>query len=412
MQEDQNVSRGSDSKTSRISSRKQPKKPPSLLGTILKLLLAVVVIVALAAAGIILMNVLNRSGSPVNISLSSPESSLNPVEAAAVGAYLAVNQEALQTPVDRNADPEYFNIESGEHAAQIADDLVAQGIIADATLFRRYLSYHGLDVRLEAGTYELSASMTIPEIAYQLTDAAPPEITVTVPEGWRREQIAAWIDQQPDLPFTGSDFLIASGPGAAIPEDITFAADIPSGMSLEGFLFPDTYRLAIDATAQDLVERMLYTFDARVTGDLRQQAAANGLSLYQAVTVASIVEREARVADERPTIADVYLNRLEAGMKLEADPTVQYAMGYQADADQWWNLNLTQEDYYAVDSPYNTYLYPGLPPGPIANPGLSAIQAVLQPDDTPYLYFRATCDDSGRHNFATTFEEHVANACP
>lgn len=411
MQEGQNVSQGDDSKISRISSRKQPKKRSSVLGTIFKLLLAAVVIIALAVAGIILMNVLNRTSSPVSVSLGSPDSSLNPVEAAALGAYLAVNQEALQTPVDIRAEPQFFNIESGEHAAQIADELVAQGIIADPTLFRRYLSYHGLDVRLEAGTYELSASMTIPEIAYQLTDAEPPDVTVTVPEGWRREQIAAWIDQQPDLPFTGADFLIASGPGAAVPEDVTFAGDIPDGMSLEGFLFPDTYRLALDATAQDLVERMLYNFDARVTGDLRQQAAANGLTLYQAVTVASIVEREARVADERPTIADVYLNRLEVGMKLEADPTVQYAMGYQVDTDQWWNLNLTQDDYYAVDSPYNTYLYPGFPPGPIANPGLSAIQAVIQPADTPYLYFRATCDDSGRHNFATTFEEHVANAC-
>jgi UPF0755 protein len=129
------------------------------------------------------------------------------------------------------------------------------------------------------------------------------------------------------------------------------------------------------------------------------------------VTVASIVEREAAVADERPMIASVYLNRLAIGMKLEADPTVQYAMGYQYDTGEWWNLNLTQDDYYAVDSPYNLYLYEGLPPGPIANPGLSSIQAVITPAESPYFYFRAACDGSGRHVFSETFEEHVGNAC-
>jgi UPF0755 protein len=127
------------------------------------------------------------------------------------------------------------------------------------------------------------------------------------------------------------------------------------------------------------------------------------------LTVASIVEREAVVAEERPAIAGVYLNRLVAGIKLEADPTVQYAMGYQAAADQWWKTPVFLEEYSSVDSPYNTYLYPGLPPGPIASPGLRSIQAVLQPAQHDYLYFVALPDGSGRHVFATTFEEHSAN---
>src|SRR5690606_19657711 len=153
------------------------------------------------------------------------------------------------------------------------------------------------------------------------------------------------------------------------------------------------------------------TFDQRVTPELPADGQA-GLTLYEVVTVASIVEREARVADERTLIADVYLNRYEQGMMLQADPTVQYAMGYHEPSGEWWNRSLTQADYTAVDSPYNTYLYAGLPPGPIANPGIEAIRAVLRPADTPYLYFRTTCDGSGRHNFAISFEEHVANACP
>jgi UPF0755 protein len=136
------------------------------------------------------------------------------------------------------------------------------------------------------------------------------------------------------------------------------------------------------------------------------------MTLYNVVKLASIVEREAVLDEERPVIASVYLNRLREGVKLEADPTVQYAMGYQADTGQWWNLNLTADDYHTVDSPYNTYLYPGLPPGPISNPGISSIMAVIYPADTVYFFFRVACDSSGRHNFTESYEEHVQNACP
>jgi UPF0755 protein len=138
--------------------------------------------------------------------------------------------------------------------------------------------------------------------------------------------------------------------------------------------------------------------------------ARQGLTLYQAVTLASIVEREAVVDDERPLIAGVYLNRHRIGMKLDADPTVQYALGYQSDQQNWWKRGLTLEDL-AVDSPYNTYVYTGLPPGPIASPGLDSLAAVVYPEASDYLYFRATCDGSGRHVFARTLEEQVANAC-
>lgn len=395
------------------TSRTSPRARGGVARTLLRLILLLSIVGILLVAAGLLLRTLNQRGGAVDVPVQlRANPGLNPVESAALAIYLAANGAELNTPADPNAATQYFNIEPGQHAALVAQNLYDQGLVTDPTLFRRYLSYYGLDVQLEAGTYELTASMTIPEIAYQLTEAEPAEITLSIPEGWRREQIADWLDQQPDAPFTGSDFLAASGPGAALPAEVTFGSEIPPGASLEGFLFPDTYRLSLDATAQDLVDRMLLNFEQRVTQDLRAGGAQNGLSLYEVVTVASIVEREARAPDERPLIADVYLNRLEQGMKLEADPTVQYAMGYQPDTGQWWNLGLTQADYYAVDSPYNTYLYTGLPPGPIANPGLDAIEAVVRPADTPYLYFRTTCDGSGRHNFAITFEEHVANACP
>jgi UPF0755 protein len=133
--------------------------------------------------------------------------------------------------------------------------------------------------------------------------------------------------------------------------------------------------------------------------------------MVQAVTLASIVQREAVIQDEMPMIASVFLNRLAVNMKLDSDPTVQYALGYQNGRGGWWTNPLSLADLQ-IDSPYNTYIYTGLPPGPIANPSLEALQYVAQPAQTPYFYFRAACDGSGRHNFAITFNEHLNNACP
>ncbi len=401
------------SRVSRLKRSQTSHKGLSLREVAMRLIILIVVIGLMGLASILLLRSLNQRGDPVAVQFNlSTNPSLNPIEATVLGIYLMSSQEALRTPAGNDPTGVTFEVNPGETASQIADNLLARGLISDTTLFRNYLRYYGLDVQIEAGSYSLASTMTIPEIALALTHAMPAEITVRITEGWRREQIADWIDQQPDIPFSGAEFLSATGIGAPLPSQITFAGEIPPGSTLEGFLFPDTYRLSANATADELVSKMLSNFDARVTSQMRLDAAARGLTLYQVVTLASIVEREAVVADERPIIASVYLNRLLAGMRLEADPTVQYAMGYQADTGQWWNLGLTQSDYLSVDSPYNTYLYPGLPPGPIASPGLSSIQAVIYPAQTPYFFFRAACDGSGRHLFATTFEEHVNNACP
>jgi len=357
---------------------------------------------------------LSQHGASTAVTVDLPVNpELNPVEAAALGVYLSANQEALHTAFGTDATPVSFEVSSGQNASQIAEQLAAQGLIGDAALFRSYMRYYGLDRQIEAGVYQLAATMTIPEIAQALTHATPPEITVRITEGWRREQIADFLDTQVGLPFTGVDFLAATGVAPSLPQGTALTEmGLPPAATLEGFLFPDTYQLPADATAADLVERMLQNFDARVTPQMRADSEARNLTLFEVVTLASIVEREAIIAEERPVIASVYLNRLAAGTKLEADPTVQYAMGYHADSGEWWNRSLTQEDYYSVDSPYNTYLYPGLPPGPISNPGLDAIRAVIYPATTPFFYFRADCDGSGRHRFATTYEEHLNNACP
>jgi UPF0755 protein len=152
-------------------------------------------------------------------------------------------------------------------------------------------------------------------------------------------------------------------------------------------------------------------FESQVTNELRNGFTNQGLDLCRAITLASIVQREAVLAEEMPLIASVFYNRLNSSDVLASDPTVQYALGYNQGQATWWTNPLSLHDLQ-VDSPYNTYIYAGLPPGPISNPGLEAIQAVAYPAQTSYYYFRSACDGSGHHLFAETFEEHVGNECP
>jgi UPF0755 protein len=155
---------------------------------------------------------------------------------------------------------------------------------------------------------------------------------------------------------------------------------------------------------------LLQNFDQQLSQDIRDGFKRQGLTLPQAVTLASIIQKEAVVPDELPIIASVFYNRLHNGMKLDSDPTAQYALGYNPTQKTWWKNPLSSSDL-KVDSPYNTYVIAGLPPGPICSPGLAALRAVAFPAQTPYYYFRARCDGSGRHNFATTYAEQINNAC-
>jgi len=185
----------------------------------------------------------------------------------------------------------------------------------------------------------------------------------------------------------------------------SFLADIPPSATLEGFLLPETYRLPEQVTALDVMTRMLGTFEERVTPEMRTAVADRGLNLYQMITLAAIVEREAVLSDELPLIAGVYHNRVANGWFLNADPTIQYALNQ---ADDWWPV-LTLDDLELV-SPYNTYRNLGIPPGPICSPGLGAIRASVYPVDTDYFFFLADCiKNDGSHIFAVTSEEHNSN---
>ena len=271
----------------------------------------------------------------------------------------------------------------------------------------RYLQYSGLDRSLQAGDYNLSASMSTIEIARALQDATPSQVDFVILPGWRIEEVAAALPTS-GLEISPEEFLAT----ARDPDGNMISFDrLPPGATLEGFLFPDTYELDRDITLTGFIEQLLGNFEDNLTPDLQQAFSQQGFDVYQAVILASIIQRESVVQTEMPLIASVFYNRLRAGMKLDSDPTVQYALGYNENQGTWWTNPLSLQDLQ-VDSPYNTYRNPGLPPGPISNPGLSALKAVAYPAQTPYFYFRAACDGSGRHLFAETYDEHVANACP
>ncbi len=327
---------------------------------------------------------------------------------AALALYIRAHEEELTQPAGTDATLIAFTVEPGESIPSIARRLEQAGLITNAKLFRRYLRYRHLDTKVQAGQFQLSPRMTMMEIALRLQRGYTPGVLVTIPEGWRAEQIADMLTRAEVM--DGAAFLRLVRAGRAAADTLgsyAFLADLPPDASLEGYLFPDTYELPEQPTPEDLLRRMLDNFAQKAAPLLSNNPYPDGLNTHEVLTLASIVEREAVLPEERPWIAGVYLNRLRKGMRLEADPTVQYAIGYQPNTSQWWKTPVSLEEYAAVDSPYNTYLYAGLPPGPICNPGLDAIRAVLAPAESDYLYFVARGD--GSHAFARTYEEHRQN---
>jgi len=324
--------------------------------------------------------------------------------------YIESNQDALDTPAGSDSTPVTFTVEPGQSVAEIAGNLKANHLIDDTELFRRYVQVKNLDAGIQAGTYELRQTMTIPEIARVLQTALAPEQQVAIPEGKRIEEVAEMVAEQTGIP--SSDFLqmAQSGwRGTTVVQSYAFLAHIPVTGTLEGFLFPDTYRLSLDATAIDLIDRMLENFDRQVAPELRESFAQHDMTLYEGITLASLVEREAVVDAERAVIAGVYHNRVRDGWFLSACPTVQYALGYRTDEESWWKRFLLFDDL-EIESPYNTYRNLGLPPGPIASPGLSAIQAAAHPAETQYYFFMVDCSkEDGSHIFAVNEDEHLAN---
>ncbi len=365
----------------------------------LRLVVFLAALAAVALAGSLLSQQLN-SATLTNTRLSS-------LDKTVIGVYLdLIRNNDLRRSVSNDPTPQQFVVSPGESVSQIARNLQSAGLVRDGDLFRLYVRYYDLDVKINAGIFALRPNMNIPQIAQALQRGMAEEVQITIPEGRRLEEVAELLEQQ--LGISADEFTrLARRTNYNYP----FLQGLPADASLEGFLFPDTYRLPVNPTALDVLLKMLDNYGQRVA-PLMEQADLQEQTPYQVLTIASIVEREAVLPQERPIIASVYLNRLKIGMALQADPTTQYALGYQPDQQSWWKRGLTLEDLrYADPAGYNTYVNPALPPGPIASPGLSSIQAVLAPAQTEYLYFVANCNQDGGHQFSLTFEEHQSKLC-
>ena len=324
-----------------------------------------------------------------------------------------------RTRAEEIGRPVTIQITDEDDSASVAEKLTDADLVRFGAYFEARMRFSGRE--LQPGTYTLRIGMSVPEIidVVSVPEAggdeetaegtqAPQAFDVTFVEGQRMEQLAATL-QDAGMPDGAQAYLDAASNVENFRASYPILRDVPQGASLEGYLFPDTYTVGSNAGAADVIGLQLSNLEAQFTEEMRQQAEAAGLTIHEVMTLASIVEREAVLPEERPIIAAVYLNRLESGeMRLEADPTVQYAVGTP---DEWWPRLNTELLEQARDHPYNTYTHDGLPPGPISNPGFASIQAVLQPADVDYLFFVANSDGSGQHIFATTYEEHLQNLC-
>jgi UPF0755 protein len=314
------------------------------------------------------------------------------VVAAATAGWIYLS---LTRPYKGYAAPETFvEIAPGTGPATMARQLAAAGVVRNTTAFRVAVSLEGAGRRLQAGEYRFENPMTPSQVVGKLVRGEVYLRPITFREGLTIRQMAALFEEK------GFGDRVEFEQAARDPSLIR-SLD-PEARDLEGYLFPDTYTLPRRVTAAQLVDRMVARFEQAITPALREQAAARGLSLRELVTLASLVEKETARADERRLVAAVYSNRLKIGMGLQCDPTVIYALER---AGQYTG-NLTRAGLQ-FDSPYNTYRYAGLPPGPIAAPGLASLEAAADPADAPYLYFVSRND--GSHAFAATLAEHNRN---
>lgn len=326
-----------------------------------------------------------------------------------LGIELDQHKEALNQGLSDDATYLKFIVPAGTSSGEVAQNLVQMGLIKDQDLFLKYARYQGIDTRIEAGTYFFNKTQSIVDIAERLTDANSSKLSFRIIEGMRLEEIAEAIDDS-NLPFSGQDFLDVSVSATDLNPNFIRTVGLPEGASLEGFMFPDIYDFPPDVDPIRFRDTILTGFMNQLAGKMIEDASAQGFTIYEIVNLASIIEREALYDDEHPMISSVYRNRLKIDMLLNADPTLQYALHGTRD-HRWWPV-LTLADYQNIQSPYNTYLVKGLPPSPIASPGLSAIMAAIYPAESPYYFFQAECDGSGYHEFAETYEEHLENSCP
>lgn len=388
-----------------MANKTVPGKRPQPLKRIIQFAIIVGSLAILVVAGMIFYP--GWPGGGIDRTTANPN--LNPLRRLYLEYYLDSHATELKEPAGRGMEEQLFTIFPGENAATIAGNLQQAGLLNNVELFLNYLTYYDLDGGLVSGDYILNPRQPIPQLTASLGVHGARRLELSFLPGWRSEEMANYLRVVSPAKIDSDTFLaLVNAPHRLDLAYFAFLHNLPENASLEGFLFPGTYQLDPATDSAGLIRLMLQRFDEQITPAMRQSFGGQGLSLFEAVTLASIVEKEAIATEEKPLVAAVFLNRLRSGMPLQADPTVQYSLGYNAAAGTWWQSPLSAIDL-ANDSPYNTYLVHGLPPGPVSNPGLSSMQAVAAPSDVDFLFFVLDCTSptKDRHMFSTTYDEHL-----
>lgn len=295
-----------------------------------------------------------------------------------------------------STDVKKFVVTTGESSETISQNLKKEGLIRSSVLFDIYAWRSGFDYKLQAGEYEVPKNLSIKEIVQLLSLSREiPQNKITIIEGWKNTEIAEYLEKEGIV--KSSEFFTVVSLKDDWWDDYEFLKEKPKNVDLEGYLFPDTYLIYKNASSKEIIQKMLDNFAKKITQQMLDETSALEMSLHEIVTLASIIEKEVSSNEDRELVSGIFHSRLKLGIGLQADSTVNYITGK--------NISRSSLDDISLDNPYNTYKYKGLPPGPINNPGLSAIRAAIYPKSSEYLYFLTTPD--GRVIYSKTFDEHV-----
>jgi len=316
---------------------------------------------------------------------------------------LLMFQDQLITSRDSKSTSGLFEILQGETATSVSERLFHEGYIENPDALRIYLQYSGLDSHIRTGVFKIDNDKNALEIVAEICDLTPGMVDFIIFPGLRVEEVAELLPTS-GLDISEQEFLYLVNHPAELP----LPEEISNIANLEGYLFPGKYQFNRDINVHDFLSIIVSRFLENLTAEVLSGFKENGMDYQQGITLASIIQREGIITEERKIIASVFLNRLERGMPLQSDPTVQYALGRSNNI--WWKVPLTLDDL-KIESPFNTYIYSYLPPKPICSPDLDSIIAAAFPEETDFLYFQALCDNSGKHIFVETFQEQIENLC-
>lgn len=373
-----------------------------------KLLFALILLLAVLIGSILVLSWKLRSTS-IELGYGLADEKLSFLQKVRYSVQIFLSRESL---TKQKTDPEAktkLEIQSGESVQSICNHLNLLHANLNPRLCRDYLVYRGLDRKVEPGSYSIPKNMPAYQVFLFISDPSNRNRVLVVFPGWRLEEIASAI-QSLGIGEGNQDFLLEKMRQSY--SGLAGLLQLDPGQSLEGYILPGNYVFEPSADSDSILWQLTTPAHALFqTEDFQTKQKENGLSTKEVLTLASIIQRETLQEIEMPIIASVFYNRLVQGMPLQTDPTVQYAIGYDENTKSWWKPVLSLSDLQ-INSTYNTYQIQGLPPSPIASPGSDAIQAVLNPEISEYLFFRAKCDGSGLHDFSVTYQEHLEKACP